>query len=58
MTQIEIRKLLYGGRGPRGKERAVLKGVYGYKVEPDRSAPSEQCGKLSIVLSEINAFGG
>ena len=42
---------------PSGKKKAVLKGFYGYKYEADRSAPEEQCGKLSFVLQKINAFG-
>lgn len=41
---------------PLGKERQVLKGIYGYKVEPDRSAPPEQCGKLTIKLQKIDAL--
>ncbi len=42
---------------PAGKDKAVLKGFYGYKVEPDPKAPSEQCGKLAVLLDNINAFG-
>jgi outer membrane biosynthesis protein TonB len=42
---------------PRGKEKDVLKGFYGYKYEPDPKAPSEQCGKLKVRLQRINAFG-
>lgn len=36
--------------------RQVLKGISGYKVEPDPTAPKEQCGKMSIVLQEINTL--
>lgn len=36
--------------------KVVLKGISKYKVEPDPSAPKEQCGKMSIVLQEINAL--
>ncbi len=43
---------------PPGKEKAVLKGIYGYKVEADPKAPKEQCGKLKILLNNINTFGG
>lgn len=45
---------------PNGREgrKQVLKGIYGYKVEADLGAPAEQCGKLTIVLSEINALIG
>jgi len=43
---------------PRGKDRDVLKGFYGYKYEPDPKAPAEQCGKLKVRLQKINAFGG
>lgn len=43
---------------PNGREgrRQVLKGVYGYKVEPDPTASKEQCGKLTIRLQNIDAF--
>ncbi len=36
--------------------RQILKAFYGYKVEADYSAPSEQCGKLSVNLDEIMKF--
>ncbi len=42
---------------PAGKEKQVLKGFYGYKYENDRSAPQEQCGKLTFLIENINAFG-
>lgn len=42
---------------PPGKEKQVLKGFYGYRYEPDPSAPAEQCGKLSFVLENINTLG-
>lgn len=42
---------------PAGKEKQVLKGFYGYKYEKDRSAPQEQCGKLTFIIENINAFG-
>jgi len=58
VTYAELLELETTAIIPEGKKRAVLKGVYGYKVEPDKSAPSEQCGKLSILLDNINAFGG
>jgi len=43
---------------PNGREgrKQVLKGIYGYKVEKDLAAAAEQCGKLKIILSEINTF--
>jgi len=42
---------------PAGKEKKVLKGFYGYRYEADKSAPQEQCGKLTFVIENINAFG-
>ena len=42
---------------PRGKEKQLLKGFYGYKYEPDPKAPSEQCGKLKVRITKINTFG-
>lgn len=42
---------------PAGKQKQVLKGFYGYRYEADRSAPEEQCGKLTFVIENINAFG-
>lgn len=42
---------------PSGKEKQVLKGFYGYRYEADKSAPDEQCGKLTFVIENINAFG-
>jgi len=41
----------------RAKLKQVAKAMYGYKVEPDPSAPAEQCGKYKFKL-DINAFGG
>jgi len=41
---------------PRGKEKQVLKGLYGYKYAPDPKAPKEQCGKLTVTLTNINTF--
>lgn len=43
---------------PAGKQKQVLKGFYGYKYEADKTAPQEQCGKLTFVIENINAFGG
>ncbi len=43
---------------PEGKAKDVLRGIYGYTVEPQADAPAEQCGKLKIRLQTINAFGG
>ena len=43
---------------PRGKDKDVLKGIYGYKYEPNRYAPDEECGKLTIVLQNISALIG
>lgn len=45
---------------PDGKAgmKKVLKGFYGYRYEADRSAPEEQCGKLTFIIENINAFGG
>lgn len=42
---------------PSGKEKKVLKGFYGYRYEADPSAPEEQCGKLTFIIENINAFG-
>lgn len=42
---------------PAGKEKKVLKGFYGYRYEADPSAPEEQCGKLTFIIENINAFG-
>ena len=42
---------------PAGKDKKVLKGFYGYRYERDMSAPEEQCGKLSFLIENINAFG-
>ena len=42
---------------PAGKQKQVLKGFYGYRYERDMSAPDEQCGKLTFVIENINAFG-
>jgi len=41
----------------RAKLKQVAKAMYGYKVEPDPTAPAEQCGKYKFKL-DINAFGG
>ena len=41
---------------PLGKEKQVLRGIYGYKVEPDLKAPREQCGMLKIKLTKIDAL--
>lgn len=43
---------------PKGKEKDLLKGIYGYKYEPNRNAPYEECGKLTIVLQNISALIG
>jgi len=43
---------------PLGKEKDVLRGIYGYRVETDLRAPKEECGKLKIVIQEINALIG
>lgn len=43
---------------PPGKEKEVLKGIYGYKYEPNRYAPTEECGKLTIILQNISALIG
>jgi len=41
----------------KSQKKQVLKGFYGYRYEPDPTAPKEQCGKLSFVLENINTFG-
>jgi len=41
----------------RAKMKAVMDALYGYKVEPDFTAPREQCGKITISL-DVNAFWG
>jgi hypothetical protein len=41
----------------REKLKRALNAAKGYKVEPDPSAPREQCGKLLFDLS-INALRG
>lgn len=41
---------------PSGKEKQVLKGFYGYRYEADKSAPQEQCGKLTFIIENINTF--
>lgn len=38
------------------KAKKVLKGLYGYKYEPSRSAPDQECGKLTISLENISTF--
>jgi len=43
---------------PAGKEKDVLKGIYGYKYEAEPDAPYEECGKLTIVLQNISALTG
>ena len=30
--------------------RNYLKGAYGYKFQPDPTAPKEQCGKLKFIV--------
>lgn len=41
----------------KAQKKRVLKGFYGYRYEADKTAPAEQCGKLSFVLENINTFG-
>ncbi len=36
--------------------KQILGAFYGYKVEADYSAPSEQCGKMKVNLDEILTF--
>lgn len=43
---------------PFGREKDVLRGIYGYKLEADLRAPKEECGKLKIRISKINALIG
>ena len=38
------------------KLKAVLSGIYGYEYEPKRNAPEQECGKLTITLTNINAI--
>ena len=38
------------------KLKAVLNGIYGYEYEPKRNAPKQECGKLTITLTNINAI--
>ncbi|MBT8234409.1 MAG: hypothetical protein HKO66_07520 [Saprospiraceae bacterium] len=38
------------------KMKTVLSGIYGYEYEPNRNAPEQECGKLTIVLTNINAL--
>jgi hypothetical protein len=35
--------------------KKVLSAAYGYKFQPDTSAPTEECGKLIFALSNFNA---
>jgi len=39
-------------RVPAGKQKAILRAIYGYKYEPLPGGPSEQCQKLRITLSK------
>lgn len=56
---VSFAELLYAettAKIPTGKDKDVLRGIYGYKYEPNRSAPYEECGKLTITLQNINAL--
>lgn len=41
---------------PAGRTKDVLRGIYGYKYEPNPRAPKEECGKLTIILQNISAL--
>ncbi len=41
---------------PKGKEKELLEGIYGYKYEPNPRAPIEECGKLTMILQNISAL--
>ena len=43
---------------PFGKEKSVLRGIYGYKLEADLKAPKEECGKMTIRIQQIDAIWG
>lgn len=58
---VSFAELLYAettAQIPAGKDKQVLKGIYGYKYEPNRYAPQEECGKLTIILQNISALIG
>ena len=58
---VSFAELLYAettAEIPPGKDKQVLKGIYGYKYEPNRYAPEEECGKLTIILQNISALIG
>ena len=38
------------------KAKKVLQGLYGYKYEPSRTAPDQECGKLTITLQNISTL--
>jgi len=54
VTYVEINEL-ETTETDRAKLKQVAKGMYGYKVEPDPTAPEEQCGKYKFKL-DINAL--
>ncbi len=56
---VSFAELLYSettAKIPTGKDKDVLRGIYGYKYEPNRNAPYEECGKLTITLQNISAL--
>ncbi len=53
---VELLELETNAELTRDQKKKVIKGFYGYRYEPDKSAPKEQCGKLSFILENINAF--
>lgn len=56
ITYAEINEAESTAIIPLGKEKQVLRGIYGYRVEPDPTAPAEQCGALKIRIQKIDAL--
>jgi outer membrane biosynthesis protein TonB len=54
---VKYAEILESSETNRAKKKKLLSAAYGYKYEPDPSAPREQCGKLTIV-ADIRALKG
>lgn len=54
---VKYAEILESSEKDRTKKKKLLSAAYGYKYEPDPTAPREQCGKLTIV-ADIRALRG